>query len=467
MRTRRLSAVAVLVCAAAATLGAPTASRAETEGRTVAVSLVDEGGAPEFAGLGRLASIEGGRVHIVDGFRGERFLLDGVGGATRVAWSGDGSTLAIEVGTRLYLYRYGDATVQWLPVDVARWEWSPQGAVLAWTAAKTPASYAGSGLNVTRFGAEWTTTPIVSDTDVVDFVWSQQQRLAYLTFERKPPGTNPTEFHALFTTDVAPGASPQRLTLLPVGRHGFVELAAFTLDGRNLLFWDNPMASGSIAADGLPLMTVPVDGGTPDTLGSTLVRRSWVAQGARGQVEIVTGGGRDAMQPRSLVTCTGGDCSQSTAPAVSELDPAWSVDGRQLAFVRAMPVDLPRSTPRDPLQEYLARYRARTLWVGVPGAEPVEVAGAGAGVAEPRWAVDGRHIVVLRDEQLWLVDIRGGDAVPVTGPLGSGGKEPYAPGKAAYEASDQYPVFLQASTYSSWFEGPGIASVSAQPTFTG
>src|SRR5262245_57140389 len=104
MRLRRACAVAVLVCAVAATLGAPAALRAETEERTVAVTLVDEGGAPEFAGLGRLAYVEGGRVHIVDGFRGERFLLDGLGGGSRLAWSGDGSMLAIEIGSRLYLY---------------------------------------------------------------------------------------------------------------------------------------------------------------------------------------------------------------------------------------------------------------------------------------------------------------------------------------------------------------------------
>jgi hypothetical protein len=458
--------VAILIWAAVATLGAPTASRAETEDRTIAVSLVDEGRAPEFAGLGRLASIEGSRVHIVDGFRGERFLLDGVGGATRVAWSGDGSMLAIAVGTRLYLYRYGDTTAQWLPEDIAQWAWAPEGAVLAWTP-KAADNSPGAGVHVQAFDGRARDVAYSVDAKVFDFVWSPQAELAYLAFTPPPKPPYPiTSFH-LYVVDPIGGSDPRPVSLLPEAQHGFLELAGFTLDGRNLLFWDNPMASGSIAADGLPLMTVPVDGGTPETLGSTLVRRTWVAQGARGQIEIVTGGGRDAMQPRKLATCPGADCSQTTDPAVSELDPAWSVDGRQLAFVRSVPVVVPLSTPRDPLQENLARYRARTLWIGAPGTEPVEVPGAGAGVAEPRWAGDGRHLVVLRDQQLWLVDVRGGDALAVTGPLGSGDKEPYAPGAAAYEASDQYPNFLQASTYSSWFQGPGIASVSAQPTFTG
>ena len=468
MRSRLCIAVAVVLTAALAPIGVASVLRAQTEERTVAVSLVDEGPAPEFAGLGRLAYIEGSRVHVVDGFRGARVLLDGFGGATRVAWSGDGSMLAIAVGSRLYLYRYGDTKVQWLPDDVSRWDWSPRGAALAWSAARVPNGFAGHGLNVTTFGADGPSTEaIVPDVDVVDFVWSQQRRLAYLTFGPKPPGTNPAEFSALFTTDVGPGVTPRRVTLLPPGRHGYLQLAGFTSDGNNLLFWDNPLASGSGAADGLPLMTVPVDGGTPATLARTLVRRSWVAQGAGGLLEIVAGGGRDAMQRRSLVSCVGSACSDTTDAAVSELDPAWSVDGRRLAFVRTAPVEVPRSTPPNPLEENLTRYRARTLWVGAPGEEPVEVRGAGAGVADPQWALDGRHVVVLRDAQLWLVDVRGGDAVAISGVLGSGGQDPFPAGGAAYEASDQYPEILQAQGTSSWFQGPGIASVSAQPRFTG
>jgi dipeptidyl aminopeptidase/acylaminoacyl peptidase len=464
MRSRRLVAVGVFVCLAFATLGSPAVSRAETEERTIAVSLVAEGGASEFAGLGRLAYVEGGRVHIVDGNRGERLLVDGFGGATRVAWSGDGSMLAIAVGSRLSLYRYGDTFVQWLPSDVARWEWAPQGAALAWSASKGR-TFAGTGLTVTAFGTEWTNTPIVADVDVVDFVWSQQQRLAYLTFEPKPPGTNPTEFVALFTTDVGPGAFPQRVTLLPVGRHGYMELDGFTSDGRNLLFWDNPIASASGAADGLSLMTVPVEGGTPIGLANTLVRRSWVAQGADGRLEVVAGTGRDSAQRRSLVSCVGAACSETTDPARSELDPAWSPDGRQLAFVRAGPVE--GTLPTAMFQQNLVRYRTRTLWVTTPGTEPVEVPGAGVGVAEPRWALDGRHLVILRDHQLWLVDVRGGDATPLSGPLGAGGDDPFPAEGAAYEASDRYPMILQAGIVTSWFQGPGIASVSAQPNFTG
>ena len=465
MRSWRLSVVAVVVSVTFAALSAPSVSRAQSDERTVSASLVSEGAAPEFAGFGRLAYVEGGRVRIVDGFRGERFVLDGFGGATRVAWSGDGSVLAVTAGSRLYLYRYGDVTVQWFD-DIGRWAWAPQGAVLAWTTRPPLGATFSVGLNVTTFGpGAPTTSPLVGDVEVVDFVWSQQQRLAYLTFERKPPGTNPTAFHALFTTDIGPGATPQRVDLSPVGRHGFVVLHGFTSDGHNLLFWDNPMASGSIAADGLPLMTVPVEGGTPEALASTLVRRSWVALGAGGQVEIVTGRNRMADARRSLASCAGTVCRETTDAGVSELDPAWSVDGRRLAFVRMGPVE--GSLPADPLPRNLTHYRTRTLWVAGPGAEPVEVADAGVGVAEPRWALDGRHLVVLRDHELWLVDVRGGDAVALSGPLGSGGDDPFPAEGAAYEASDPYPMILQAGIVSSWFQGFGIAGVSAQPSFTG
>ena len=49
-------------------------------------------------------------------------------------------------------------------------------------------------------------------------------------------------------------------------------------NGKGLLAWSDPHDSASLEADGLPLVSYPLDGGSPATLARTLVQPSFTAQ---------------------------------------------------------------------------------------------------------------------------------------------------------------------------------------------
>lgn len=96
----------------------------------------------------------------------------------------------------------------------------------------------------------------------------------------------------------------------------------------------------------------------------------------------------EAAGARQLFTLPlrGGPARQLTASEKDVSDPAWSPDGRRLAFVRD-----------------------RTVWViGVDGSRPTEISPHPAGSSMPRWSPDGRRLAFVSRRrgwsQIWVVD---------------------------------------------------------------
>ena len=87
-------------------------------------------------------------------------------------------------------------------------------------------------------------------------------------------------------------------------------------------------------------------------------------------------------------------------PGFSDSDPAWSPDGRQIAFSR-QPVSASGDSPE--------------LWLmGADGANPRRVAqmkGAGA----PVWMPDGKRILIPNGDSLHQLDVESGRAIPIPG----------------------------------------------------
>ena len=75
------------------------------------------------------------------------------------------------------------------------------------------------------------------------------------------------------------GEAPEKLLTAPKGVG--IELARYWPDARGLLFWYDPMHSASLAADGLGLYSLPLAGGSPRYLATTLPYRSWVQPNGR------------------------------------------------------------------------------------------------------------------------------------------------------------------------------------------
>ena len=74
----------------------------------------------------------------------------------------------------------------------------------------------------------------------------------------------------------------------------------------------------------------------------------------------------------------------------------------------------------------LSWVHTRTLWVADPNGRTYELRAAGTGVYDPQWSRDGRHVLYLRDNAIWLIGVSGGPPVKIVGPL------PTAPGLFGY-----------------------------------
>jgi Tol biopolymer transport system component len=218
--------------------------------------------------------------------------------------------------------------------------------------------------------------------------------------------------------------APRDLSRIPYtpGRDDFpLELAGFAFDDTRLLFWTGYIGSGSIRMDGLPLRAVAVDHETATDLGTTIVRdHSWVQPSPDGtRVLVVRSTGRMVTDPREVDLCTAPDGCRpiAAAPDVQTLDPAWSPDGRRIAYVRAAHASFTPPVVDDSI-DWTEKYRNRTLWIAnADGTNAHEVTAAGRGIADPRFSPDGRSMVFIRDARVWKLDLASGDAVALSGSL--------------------------------------------------
>ena len=75
-------------------------------------------------------------------------------------------------------------------------------------------------------------------------------------------------------------------SLAPAWLHGF------SPDGRWLLFWEDSLNSASLAADGLPLVALPVSGGKPITITGELHYSDFLTWCGKTLVYVLNHGGR-------------------------------------------------------------------------------------------------------------------------------------------------------------------------------
>jgi Tol biopolymer transport system component len=378
-------------------------------------------GTAAFAGRGQLAFVSSGRVYVLDGSAAGRsarlHAVAAPGGATAPAWSPDGRWLAFLVvppspfpnlsyprGT-LWLAGADGSAARPVLANAGPFSWSPVTDVLAATV--TNPANGRSWLCELRPGTPPHLVPGVTGRAV----WSPDGR--QLAFTVILSNTQRGFYGSMLETVPASGGTP---VVRRSSSQAALLVAGWWPDGQGLMAWADYQGSASLAADGQPLLSYPLNGGRPVTLGFTLLFPPFLATSpAQRVVAVDNGGDRVLWDNKTILLCapTGG-CTglPGGMPRATNLDPALDPAGQALMFVHA---DASLSRAQLFNQASIAAwYKTRSLWVYVPGGQAHAIQAAGTAVADPTWSADGRLLLYVRDDGLWLISPFAGQAVRAT-----------------------------------------------------
>jgi dipeptidyl aminopeptidase/acylaminoacyl peptidase len=408
-RRRRTAVVAVLIiglgAAAFSVIRLGTTSSGPVAQSTPVGLFVNE---RALAGHGLLAFVSRGSLFVFDGENRKltRVTAPGVP-AGDPRFSPDGWLIYRSGTTQVGLARGDGSSSHTIGAGAA--SWLPNGELLF-------------GNGVYRIGSNG--RPIrVADVVRQPVAWSSDgDRYAFV--RRSITHDKNGAFHGVERLQVASSISGTRITWLAhpfsfTPRSGFVGYAVNGVvvlpDQQGLLYWVDPLQSASLAADGTSVYELRSPGSRPVTLAVTVGDN--ISIGSAGKLALGAGGNRYAWTGKTVETCSPstGQCKPlPTQPGVLSIDPAWAPDGHTLAFVEAAP----ESTSLAFTQPILARwYATHSLWLLHAGStRPTKVAGT-QGASSPTWSADGKSLLYVSGDALWLIPQQGASPEKVVAPL--------------------------------------------------
>lgn len=220
-------------------------------------------------------------------------------------------------------------------------------------------------------------------------------------------------------------ATRQRLANACTGCGGqgvIADLAAWSAR-YGILFW--VFSSGMTHNnDATPLEVLTRPGSAPSVVAQTLSDgvTDAVATGAQGTLAVVAAGngGRDLSQDKTVERCNPMTLSCTPVPGATawagktgsgvSLDPAWSPSGSLLAYVRAPVVVAYRGSPAPWFADH-------TLYVWNAQTNSTRRLGGLTGAQVPVWSRDGKQLLYVGNDALWLVPASGGRPVEIAYPL--------------------------------------------------
>jgi len=367
---------------------------------------------PQGAAPGRIAFVRGGALWVAE--VGQERVVDPGPDVATPRWSPDGNWLAYRRQGQVRLATADGSEILQPEMPYCWWTsspWSPTGHRLACR---------------DNDDALWLVSPDGSSPQqllpglpagyrVIGFAWSpDDEELAYTQMIDTDGAAGYRQ--GLWRVRVEDG-DPVEVYDSGFPEKGEVILAGWSPKGEHLLFWQGDFPSASLVADGVPLYSVPVEGGDPVQVAETMLLyddyRSWSPDG---RLILVEGGGRDTwMKKHLLLTDAVGNAPQQlTGDDVIALSPAWSPDGSHIAWVGAPATA--RAAGGEAAQVAMG---LRSIWVMDASGEDRRQLTSNPAWADdlPRWSADGRHILFVRRQEdraeLWVVQAEGQGLHPV------------------------------------------------------
>jgi hypothetical protein len=367
-----------------------------------------------FRGYGDLAFVSLGALYVLDGSDGEIRQLAAIGAeATNPQFSPDGKWLAYSVGTcTCFGLARADGSgahavtlspktggPSWLPdshllVGGTVFQPSSNGKLTA--TGKVPAGLVAWSPSGDEFAFEATHVNQAKDGAFK----------GYWDLEVSPTldGTRTVRYQSAISFNPASGR----------GFQGDQFAGAQVLPGHaGVLVWVDPGSSAD-GSGGWPLYLLRGPAQRPQALGRAFDRT--VPANAVGTLAVASGDNRFGWVGDQLHICPARAqvCSVVKAsPGLIAFDPAWSPGTGELALVEAS-----AKTPGNWEQATtVAWYQTHHLFLLSSGSSrPAEVPGT-QGASDPAWSTDGRSLIYVANDAVWLISHLGAAPVEIASPL--------------------------------------------------
>lgn len=384
------------------TPASPTAVAAEAEsawGRTAPKEVVPPG---------KVAYIHNGALWVRELPAGRPKRL-WTGTVSHPRWSPSGRWLAVNEGDRIRV----------LPVGWRTRGMGLEGSGATWSPAADRLAFQDSAGNLVVVDAQRNLRAVVAEAatygPIVGHQWSPDGRsLAFLgdpSAPGSPPGArrpDPSDRLPATTWTVGvDGGNPTEAVRAPSEEQTCLQLAGWSPDSREVLYWQVPLCSASILSDGVPLFAVPAGGGAPRRLVEAMLTHPGAISGSPqgNQIAVMAGAGRMTWHNKTVevLDLTGGTALTLSPPGYAAGSPAFSPDGGQVAFV-AMPDAGPDVGGGGAGRQALMQ---RRIWAaGIEGGQARQLTPEAAYRDEaPQWIPAGILFARLSDEDspsLWL-----------------------------------------------------------------